>query len=567
MASFTSVGDNIVIDIIEAAKSNVEIAISGTYNMTIAFQREMASVGSGAWQTILLFEQANATINVDYPHHRAERERYRLIVLQDTSGTATATLTYSVLAASSVPEHTHDDGEITAAGSATNYTPTESTVEGHLAGIDTALGGFDDGDVTAAATATNYTPTEATVEGHLAGIDSAFISHEHSVSDITGGEDGQLMGWGTDDAGEAKDPASYLNPEQATDNEVTTGTETEVRLYSPEQLKLAAETHGSGGGGSFGDETEDSNTSITVGAADGVHKSLTGTGAITLTLSQTAADGVRQAFTPKTDQTITVTPATNARYIVPGDTDASVTTNVTDAVWETPSGDDVEISSAGANLPDYDAGDLFEIRNHSTAANNGYYIATGTPTTSSLTSTKIDGTAPQAAASEAVDVDTLQRQASFTLTGYGEFECIENTGGDAAVWRFDGASDLDAAIDGNLAITGTTTFTGRPIGIVETISGHIETADDKTYVLDLKAPYAYTVNSLAAKTASGTCTAKLTIDGVDVTGITALAVSSSEDFDDASAANSVSVGNTLALVISSNSSALDLQFTVKVTRA
>jgi len=33
----------------------------------------------------------------------------------------------------------YDDGEITAAASATNYTPTASTVEGHLAGIDTAL--------------------------------------------------------------------------------------------------------------------------------------------------------------------------------------------------------------------------------------------------------------------------------------------------------------------------------------------------------------------------------------------------------------------------------------------
>ena len=104
-------------------------------------------------------------------------------------------------------------------------------------------------------------------------------------------------------------------------------------------------------------------------------------------------------------------------------------------------------------------------------------------------------------------------------------------------------------------------------GLVEQISGHIETVADKTYVLDLKAPYGYTINSLAAKTVSGTCTAKLTVDGVDVTGITALAVSSTEDFDDATAANSVAVGNTLALVISSNSAALDLDFSVKYTRA
>jgi hypothetical protein len=103
-------------------------------------------------------------------------------------------------------------------------------------------------------------------------------------------------------------------------------------------------------------------------------------------------------------------------------------------------------------------------------------------------------------------------------------------------------------------------------GLVEQFSGHIETVANKTYVLDLKAPYAYTINSLAAKTVSGTCTAKLTIDGVNVTGITALAVTSTEDFDDATAANVVGVGNTVALVVSSNSTALDLQFTVKYTR-
>jgi hypothetical protein len=46
---------------------------------------------------------------------------------------------------SSVTQHqaalTVDDSQVTAAGSATNYTPSAATVEGHLSGIDTALGG------------------------------------------------------------------------------------------------------------------------------------------------------------------------------------------------------------------------------------------------------------------------------------------------------------------------------------------------------------------------------------------------------------------------------------------
>lgn len=102
---------------------------------------------------------------------------------------------------------------------------------------------------------------------------------------------------------------------------------------------------------------------------------------------------------------------------------------------------------------------------------------------------------------------------------------------------------------------------------VDFISGFIEAAADKTYTLDLKAAYAYTVNELAIKTTSGTCTAKLTIEGVDVTGISAVSVSSTETAATASAANSVAAGNTLNLVISSNSSAVNVAFTVKITRA
>ena len=95
------------------------------------------------------------------------------------------------------------DENIVAAGSATNYTPAAATVEGHLSGIDTALGSTGavwgnvtgtlsnqtdlqaaldakaataallDENIVAAASASNYTPAAAHVQGHLAGIDTA----------------------------------------------------------------------------------------------------------------------------------------------------------------------------------------------------------------------------------------------------------------------------------------------------------------------------------------------------------------------------------------------------------
>lgn len=77
-------------------------------------------------------------------------------------------------------------------------------------------------------------------------------------------------------------------------------------------------------------------------------------------------------------------------------------TAVTDAVWGTPTAREVEITSAGAELPATSAGDYFEVREHSNTVNNGLYKAKGTPTTSAITADKVSGAAPAAAVSEAV---------------------------------------------------------------------------------------------------------------------------------------------------------------------
>ena len=102
---------------------------------------------------------------------------------------------------------------------------------------------------------------------------------------------------------------------------------------------------------------------------------------------------------------------------------------------------------------------------------------------------------------------------------------------------------------------------------VDFISGHIETAANTTYYLDQYAMYAYTINEIRIISASGTVTAAVKIDGSNVTGIGAVAVSSAEATGTATAANSVAVGQTVSLVLSSNSSALNVRFTLKITRA
>jgi hypothetical protein len=78
-----------------------------------------------------------------------------------------------------------------------------------------------------------------------------------------------------------------------------------------------------------------------------------------------------------------------------------VLTSPSDAAWTASSGQTTTITGA-ATLPTLNAGDWFEVRDHSVANNNGLYEATGTPTTSSISCTKISSTAPVNASAEAI---------------------------------------------------------------------------------------------------------------------------------------------------------------------
>lgn len=91
MASFTSVGDTTTLSTSYPGET-VAVALSGTYDMTIALQREVGSPGSGAWYTIKSWNTADATVAYNYTT-KYHNEELRLIVQVDTSGTCTATLT------------------------------------------------------------------------------------------------------------------------------------------------------------------------------------------------------------------------------------------------------------------------------------------------------------------------------------------------------------------------------------------------------------------------------------------------------------------------------------------
>lgn len=91
MASFTGVGDTVTLSVSDK-EEKVSVALSGTYSMTIALQKEVGSPGSGMWEEIERWSTDDATVAYDY-FTTDYGEELRLIVLVDTSGTCTATLT------------------------------------------------------------------------------------------------------------------------------------------------------------------------------------------------------------------------------------------------------------------------------------------------------------------------------------------------------------------------------------------------------------------------------------------------------------------------------------------
>ena len=108
------------------------------------------------------------------------------------------------------------------------------------------------------------------------------------------------------------------------------------------------------------------------------------------------------------------------------------------------------------------------------------------------------------------------------------------------------------------------TESGLVAGAVGSLTGQIETVQNKTYVLDIKASRPYTITSLTRQSVSGSCTAAIQIDGVNVTGLSGLTINTTETETNATAANSVAVGQTVSLVVTGNSTCLDLMFALKV---
>ena len=103
-------------------------------------------------------------------------------------------------------------------------------------------------------------------------------------------------------------------------------------------------------------------------------------------------------------------------------------------------------------------------------------------------------------------------------------------------------------------------------GLIEGPSGMIEAPTAKTYVLTQSARYPFTIDSIFVQTASGTLTLDVQIDGMSITGLDLISVSSTPSSETASGGNLVIAGNRITMIVSGESSPVDLSWTFKTVR-
>lgn len=99
----------------------------------------------------------------------------------------------------------------------------------------------------------------------------------------------------------------------------------------------------------------------------------------------------------------------------------------------------------------------------------------------------------------------------------------------------------------------------------EMIAGFIASPSDKSYTIVLKMAHGGTITETVTKSVSGTCTATFKVNSTALGG-TANSVSSTEQSQAHSTSNTFAAGDDIVLTISSNSSCVDMSFSIKYTR-
>jgi len=117
--------------------------------------------------------------------------------------------------------------------------------------------------------------------------------------------------------------------------------------------------------------------------------------------------------------------------------------------------------------------------------------------------------------------------------------------------------------------TGDITLNGKALSnlVKFDITFSLPTGANGSFTLNEYASFPFTITGARTKTDSGTITANVTIGGTSVTGLGALAITSTQASGTATAANTVSAGGKVAITTSSNATAVNTIVTLSCVRS
>jgi hypothetical protein len=129
-------------------------------------------------------------------------------------------------------------------------------------------------------------------------------------------------------------------------------------------------------------------------------------------------------------------------------------------------------------------------------------------------------------------------------------------------------TDANVGLNINTKGTGDIVFNGYGLSnlLKFDMTFEIQTGANATFTLNEFAGFKFTINSARFKTDSGTISAAVAINGTNVTGLAALALTSTQGSATATAANTVNAGNRVTIVTSANSTAVNAVVTLACTR-
>jgi len=178
---------------------------------------------------------------------------------------------------------------------------------------------------------------------------------------------------------------------------------------------------------------------------------------------------------------------------------------------------------------------------------------------------------------------------AFTPTGVAAVNSVSNSDSTLTISPTSGAVVASLNVGNANTWTGKQTFSGAPPAIptfsvagfiINDASGNLSSelltiskqfflsaGANATYPLDSGAGFAYTITKLkSAAVATGSISAAIQINSVNVTNLSAVSITGVAADTSATGANTVAVGNRVTVVLSSNSSATNVEFTLVATR-